>query len=218
MVWSTLFGSGGSTSSRNANDAKSVILALRTQLELLEKKEKHIEQQIEEQDKLARKNIATNKLVAKKALRQKKLLEGGLLKLQAQIDTLTSQTNSIESANLNLETMRVMQQGAKAMKQIHGTMNIDRVDETMDEIREQISVAEEIGDAIAQPLGQEEYDIEDELEELEQAALDEKMLKAGTVPTDKVSAVNMSTPAAKEEDEEEDEEEELRKLQREMAL
>ena len=36
--------------------------------------------------------------------------------------------------------------------------NIDKVDDTMDEIREQMDIANEINDAISQPLGGETYD------------------------------------------------------------
>lgn len=42
----------------------------------------------------------------------------------------------IESVNLNLEIMRVMQEGVKVMKIIYSGFDIDKVDEIMDEIRE----------------------------------------------------------------------------------
>lgn len=40
---------------------KNAILALRSQLEMLQKREKHLQNQIDEQDALARKNVNTNK-------------------------------------------------------------------------------------------------------------------------------------------------------------
>lgn len=48
--------------------------------------------------------------------------------------------------------MRAMQQGAKAMKSIHKNMDIDQVDETMDDVREQVELSEEISEAISKPL------------------------------------------------------------------
>ncbi|KAK9248015.1 Snf7-domain-containing protein [Lipomyces tetrasporus] len=214
-MWSYLFG-GSAGGQKDA--PKKAIIALRQQLEMLSKKEKHTEQKIAEQESIARKNVNTNKLVAKNALKRKKMFESELERVQGQIATLEAQSNAIESANINFETMKVMQSGAKAMKQIHGNMNIDKVDATMDEIREQVALSEEIGEAISRPLGEtvDEDELEDELEALQQEELDAKMLNAGRVPSAKLP--ELGAPTKVEVEEEEDEEEELRKLQREMAI
>jgi charged multivesicular body protein 4 len=59
--------------------------------------------------------------------------------------------------------------------------DINKVDATMDDIRDQMDVANEISDAISRPVGMgEELDEDDlltELEELEQEELDAKMLE-----------------------------------------
>ena len=71
------------------------------------------------------------------------------------------------------------------MKEIHGGMTIDQVDKTMDELREQQQLGEEIANAITSaPIGEpvDEGELEDELEGLEQEMLDERMVKAGGVP------------------------------------
>ena len=91
------------------------------------------------------------------------------------------------------------------MKQIHGKLNIDKVDETMyalvisrntklgvltllfsrEKLREQHALGEEIAQAITSaPIGEpiDETELDDELAELEQEQLDNKMLKTGTVP------------------------------------
>jgi len=148
------------------------------------------------------------------------------------------------------------------MQQIHGKLNIDKVDETMyvlpaiqgvkwevltlfsrEKLREQHALGEEIAQAITSaPIGEpiDETELDDELAELEQEQLDNKMLKTGTVP---VSDEIHRLPAAANGErkffesplfqlltlrsvkgkapvhaEEEDEEEELRKLQAEMAM
>jgi charged multivesicular body protein 4 len=91
--------------------------------------------------------------------------------------TLETQVNAIESANMNLETMTAMRRGADALRNIHGSLcvqgdlhnrrgegltfysfillcrNIDRVDTTMDSIREQMDLTNEISDAISNPVG-----------------------------------------------------------------
>lgn len=119
-----------------------------------------------------------------------------------------------------------------------------------EDLREQHAIGEEINEAITQRLGNDPLDedeLEDELAELQQEELDDRMLKTGTVPVaDTVSQMPSAsrtereyTPALVEGRdaktprtnldtakgkalvamlEEDDEEEELRKLQAEMAM
>jgi charged multivesicular body protein 4 len=53
-------GGGGSTAAKK-NAPKEAILKLRSTLEMLSKREKHLQNLMDEQDALARKNISTNK-------------------------------------------------------------------------------------------------------------------------------------------------------------
>lgn len=68
---------------------------------------------------------------AKTALKRKKQHEHSLEQTQAQIGTLEQQINAIESANINKETLLAMEKASEAMKQIHGKLTVDKVDETM---------------------------------------------------------------------------------------
>ena len=77
--------------------------------------------------------------------------------------------NALESANLNAETMLAMKKGSEALKGIHTSLyvyplatipwseltisNVDKVDQTMDSIREQMDLTNEISDAISNPVG-----------------------------------------------------------------
>lgn len=54
-----------------------------------------------------------------------------LTSTQSQIATLEQQMHAVETANLNVETLKVMKSASNAMKVIHGGMNVDKVDETM---------------------------------------------------------------------------------------
>jgi charged multivesicular body protein 4 len=57
-VWGWFGGQGG----QQKKDApKNAILGLRSQLDMLQKRERHLQNQIDEQDALARKNVNTNK-------------------------------------------------------------------------------------------------------------------------------------------------------------
>ncbi|CEP63589.1 ESCRT-III subunit protein SNF7 LALA0_S08e06040g [Lachancea lanzarotensis] len=228
-MWSYLFGTGAT--SKNKDAPKKAILDLREHITLLGKKEAHLQSQVTVQEQSARQQLAkNNKVGAKNALKRKKTYESQLVKIQAQMDSLEQQLYSIESANLNLETMKAMKQGASAMKNIHKGMDIDKVDETMDEIREQVELGEEISDAISRPLhaGAEvdEDEIDEELEALAAENVKQEVIppqKLPSVPQDKVREWQPPQKAQGEEQEEEDEEEDederaLRELQAEMGL
>ncbi|KAJ2902708.1 hypothetical protein MKZ38_000218 [Zalerion maritima] len=222
-VWGW-FGGGGSSQKRQINP-KNAILDLRSQLEMLQKREKHLQAQIDEQDALARKNVSTNKNAAKAALRRRKGHEQRLEQTMSQILTLEQQVNAIESANINRETLAAMERAGKAMKGIHQNLTPEKVDETMESLREQNQLSEEIVQAISsaqvgEPLDEDELDAE--LEDLQQEQLDNQMLKSGKVPAaaERLPSVpNGELPTSKVAAvEEDDEEAELRKLQAEMAM
>jgi charged multivesicular body protein 4A/B len=58
------------------------------------------------------------------ALKRKKVLERDLDKWSATKNTLEQQVFALENANINLETMKAMQQGAAAMKNMRGNLCI----------------------------------------------------------------------------------------------
>lgn len=176
-MWTYLFGAG----KQKKELPKKAIVDLREHIATLNKKSTYLESQIKEQENNARKYVTTNKNLARQALKKKKKLEADLVKIENQIESLETQLTAIESANLNLETMKAMKQGAKAIKQIHNDFDIDKVDETMDDIREQVEVSEEISEAISRPLGNDYVD-EDELDE-ELAALQEEEIESNLVNT-----------------------------------
>lgn len=71
------------------------------------------------------------RLAARAALKRKKQHEHTLEQTTAQVATLEQQIYSIEAANINRETLAAMEKAGKAMADIHGKLNIDKVDETM---------------------------------------------------------------------------------------
>lgn len=61
-MWGTLFGGSGGQKRKDA--PKKAILDLRQQLDMLQKREKHLENQMAEQEAIARKNVSSNKIGA----------------------------------------------------------------------------------------------------------------------------------------------------------
>ncbi|KAG8746132.1 ESCRT-III subunit protein snf7 [Ceratobasidium sp. 414] len=224
--------------------AREAIVNTRQHLVVLDKKEEDLQRKIEEETKKAKANAVNNKAAAMAALRRKKLHEAELEKLYGQRMTLETQLNAIENANLNAETMTRMKQGARALRDIHGDLTIDRVDTIMDDVREQMELTKEITDAISNPLGIAGGEIDevsvsffttpsvlahmywqDELKaalsELEQEELNDRLMGAERAPvhTPAVTAGPSTVSAGRSKEEEEDNEErELRELQAALAM
>ncbi|CAP91328.1 ESCRT-III subunit protein snf7 [Penicillium rubens] len=217
---------GGAAAQKRKDAPKNAILQLREQLDMLQKRERHLETQISEQEAMARKNVNSDKNAAKNALRRKKVHEKNLEQTTAQIMQLEQQIYSIEAANINHETLAAMKQAGAAMKQIHGGMKLEDVDKTMEELQDQHALSAEIGSVITSfPIGEQpdEDELDAELGNLEQEALDAKMLHTGPVPVgsqlDRLPAAgntDLKQPAKAQE--EDDEEAELAKLRAEMAM
>ncbi|KAG6614960.1 snf7-domain-containing protein [Phytophthora cinnamomi] len=177
-----LFGRKSAAPARTGPVATAeTIRKLREQLESLEKRELHIVKKIALQLQEAKqKSAAKDKRGAIFALKRKKMYEAEVEKLQGARMTLETQVMTLESAHVNMETFTALRSGAEQMKAIHGQMNVDKVDNIMDDIQEEMATADEIGRAISQPLGSQLYDddeLEDELREMEELELEEKTLE-----------------------------------------
>ncbi|KAF3929448.1 hypothetical protein AA313_de0205467 [Arthrobotrys entomopaga] len=213
MSW---FGGGGGEGA----DAKTAILKLRGQKETLEKKETYLETKIKEEEDKARKYVTTNKNMAMNALKKKKQYETQLDSTRGSINTLDAQITSIESANLNYQTLEAMKVANTAMKAMNKKHNIDKIDDLLDSLEDQMANSNQISERIGQ-IGQtnsqvNEDELMDEFAELQQQVMDQQMLNAGPTPVSVPGGAEKNKqPAAREE---EDEEEELRKLQAEMAM
>ncbi|EUC66043.1 vacuolar-sorting protein SNF7 [Rhizoctonia solani AG-3 Rhs1AP] len=205
--------------------ARDAIVNTRQHLAVLDKKEENLQRKIDEELKKAKANAVNNKTAATAALRRKKVHEAELEKLYGQRMTLETQLNAIENANLNAETMSAMKQGAQALRDIHGNLTIDKVDSTMDQVREQMELTEEISQAISNPLNigveLDEDELKDELAELEQEELNDRLMGADRAPlhTPAVTTGPSTVSAGRSKAEEEDaEERELRELQAALAM
>ncbi|CAG8644029.1 31665_t:CDS:2, partial [Gigaspora margarita] len=193
-------------------NAKDAIVRLRETLQMLEKRENHLQNKIDSELKIAKTNATSNKRAALMALKRKKQYESQIEKIGGSRITIEAQVMAIESANVNLETIKAMESGAEAMKAIHGSMDINKVDDIMDSVRENMDLADEISNAISAPMIGVDLDDDEltaELEELEQEVLDSQLLEvepppiiAPSVPTTDPSRVRLTNQMLDEEDDE----------------
>ncbi|XBW37244.1 hypothetical protein QEN19_002827 [Hanseniaspora menglaensis] len=233
-MWKSIWGpSVEDKQKKQQESAKSAIINLRGQIQLLTKKQQHLETQSEELREKAKNYMAKKNVnMAKIQLKKSKILEGQLTKILQQVENLEMQLFTIENANLNLETVKAISKANGAMKDINTSMSIDKVEDTMDEVRENMDMNEEISEALTRPIGTgstyiDEEELEDELENL---MLEEETEKIGksvmaenknsflpNVPQSALPKQEFHIPLEEEEEEDEDEIA-LRKLQAEMDL
>ncbi|KAF8842289.1 Snf7-domain-containing protein [Paxillus ammoniavirescens] len=196
--------------------ARDAIVSLRQQLQMIEKKEDYLQKKIDEETKKAKANAVSNKAVATQALRRKKQSETEMERLSGQRLQLEQQINTLESANLNLETMQAMKKASDVLAHIHGNMKMDDVDAAMARIEEQRNIANEIAEAISGPTDQlEDDELREELAQMEQEQLDERLAGAEHVPTHIPSGAREAPKQIAVED---DEEAQLKELQAALAM
>ncbi|XP_045483093.1 charged multivesicular body protein 4b [Harmonia axyridis] len=181
---------GGKTD--EAPSTGAAIQKLRETEEMLNKKQAFLEKKIEQEILLAKQNAAKNKRAAIQALKRKKRYEKQLQQIDGTLTTLELQRGTLEEAVTNTDVIQTMKNAADAIKHAHKHMNVDQVHDIMDDIAEQQDVANEISQAISNPIGFgediDEDELNKELEELEQETLDSELLDI-TLPTNKLPEV-----------------------------
>ncbi|XP_005110710.1 charged multivesicular body protein 4c [Aplysia californica] len=187
------------------------IQRLREVEEMLMKKSDFLEKKIDAEIATAKKNGTRNKRVAIQALKRKKRYDKQLQQIDGTLSTIEFQREALENASTNTEVLKVMGVAARALKGAHNNLDVDQVHDLMDDVAEQQEVANEISEAISNPVGfgqdMDEDDLLAELEELEQEDLDRQLLDVGgtedlpSVPTAEPTEPRPAPKArAKEED------------------
>ncbi|KAJ7592691.1 vacuolar-sorting protein SNF7 [Mycena floridula] len=199
--------------------AKEAIVALRVQAQILIKKEAYLQTKVEEHMKTARSNAISNKPAATAALKLKKMVDAEMKQTSDIRLQLEMQIFTLESANINRETMLAMQKAADALKAVLGSKSVADADKIMADVQNGNAVANEIAAIIAEPYADNTMDDEElleELKELEREQFNERIKGAQSPPL-------FAPPSTQELDPqrttgEEEEEVLLRQLQAEMAM
>ena len=155
-----------SAADKNATPAET-IGKLRSSIENAEKREAFLQHKMHNLVQDAKMKMAKgDKRGALSILKRKKMYQSELEKTENVKMTLEMQAMQLESATHNQETLRTMQSGNSAMKRLRKAFGIDKVDEVMDDIREEADLAQEISTAIATPIDPYMMDDDELLKEL----------------------------------------------------
>lgn len=173
----------GETQAPTITSEDSTIASLKTLMTELNAQVELLTSKVDSLNQTAKAAVARgNKASAIAALRSKKLAESNLTKRSATLGQLEEVYTSIEQAADQVELVRVMEASTGVLKNLNSEVGgVERVDNVVDQLREQMTQVDEIGNVINE-VGQhgssiDEGDVEDELEAMEkeeQRAREEK--------------------------------------------
>lgn len=150
---------------------------LKGQISQFEKKEVHLQKQIDkclEQAKLKKKK--GDKRGALYQLKRKKMLDKQLAGIEGKKLNLEQQIFALDDAINNAEMIKAMGSANKAMKQEMKQVDIDDVDDLMADMQDQQDQLDEVNELMSNPMGDmgmDDDDIMDELDALEDEILAE---------------------------------------------
>lgn len=150
----------------------STIASLKNLIQELEHQTGVLEEKVDKLAAAAREAVSRkNKVSALAALRSKKLTETTLSKRHATLAQLEEVFLKIEQASDHVELIRVMENSAQVLGKLNKEVGgVERVDEVLDDLREQMGQVDEVGNIIAeagQGAALDEGEVDDELEQME---------------------------------------------------
>ncbi|KAG7354984.1 Snf7 family protein [Nitzschia inconspicua] len=155
MGWK-LFNNKNSNSSKRKTapiEANISIAKLRENLAIQEKREEHLQLKIAKMAELAKLQLKKgDKRAALSTMKKRKLYEGELAKIDNVKLTLETQAIQLEGAAQNIHTFEAMKTGTGTMALIRKSMGVERVDDIMDDIREEMDLHREVDKAFAAPI------------------------------------------------------------------
>merc|ERR1719164_410140 len=136
-----LFGKKKEQPRGGQTDNVSVILKLRSTVEMLDKRQAHLQKKVEQQIVDAKQKMAKkDQRGALFCMKRKKMYQAEVEKISGARMTLEQQMLALEGQATMMEGIKAMQQGAAALKSGHMGMDADTVqDMTADEIAKVIA-------------------------------------------------------------------------------
>jgi charged multivesicular body protein 4 len=214
----------GRKKKNTAVNPSCAIQTLQETLEVMEKREAHLEKQIDSFTTQAKKAMQVKKKPrALHFLRKKKLLEKQLTSIFNTKMNVEVQIAALIQAVNNTQTVSALSKGRDALQSMESKVDPDKVADVVDDIEERLAMVDEVSDAMSRPIGQ-LVDEDDLLAELEAEMQEDALLKEVTAPvvipqipqTPQVAtlpAVPTTPVKTKEQLQEEREEQELKELE-----
>jgi len=162
------------------------IQKLREALDTLDKREKHLEKQVQSAiTEAKRKSKANDKRGALFQIKRKKLFEKQIDSIYGKKSNIEMQIMALEAAASNKDVVDAIAVGNAALEAAVAATNVDRVEDLMEKVNENIALGDEVSDMVSQPIGpvMDEDVLSKELEEMEKEMADEIAMDAPVVPS-----------------------------------
>ncbi|KPI87302.1 hypothetical protein ABL78_3639 [Leptomonas seymouri] len=200
--------SGGSGGNKSASKTMEEMDAA---IDLLEKREAALEKRMEAELVKAKQFYAKkNTQGALQCMKRKKMYEEQLMNIGAQKQNLETLKFTVQNQTMNHEVLKAQVAAKDELKQANKKMNADKIEDNMDELMEEMDKANQVSEALRQPLDNnfvDEDELMNELEvELEGMDLEEtpaaevKLPDMPKVPSTKLPAKPTKTKAQEDED------------------
>ncbi|KAG5490277.1 hypothetical protein JKF63_00397 [Porcisia hertigi] len=200
-------GSGGGGNSSAAKTMEEMDAAI----ELLEKREAALEKRMESELTKAKQLYAKkNTQGALQCMKRKKMFEEQLLKIGAQKQNLETLRFTVQNQSMNHEVLRAQIRAKDELKRSNKQMNADKIEDNMDDLMEEMDKANQVSEALRQPLDGNLVDEDDLMNELEMEldamgleeaqAVDTKLPDMPAVPSQKLPEKRVPTKSQEDED------------------
>merc|ERR1712003_126054 len=201
-------------------DPQNTIVTLRQSIVTQDKREEHMGRKIDQVIDEAKKKMAKgDKKGALFAMKRKKMFEKEIEKIQNVKMTLETQAMGLESAAQNATTFNAMAQGNKTMKKIRKDVGVEKVDDIMDDIREEMEHANEVNEAMQSmdPFLMDEDELLEELQEMEMNGLHTELLAKPMAGSTTAPSLSLPTVPDSKLNMPEEEKEALKSLEAELV-
>lgn len=161
----------GSGEARGITEEDSSIASIKELASNLEHQIDLLNGRIDELDQEARNAVLRkNRVAALAALKSKKRAESSLSTRYATLHQLEEVASKLQQASDQVQLVKVMESSANALESLNTQIgSADKVENTMDRLRDQMSATDEITAILAEPTGMvvDEEEIDEELEAME---------------------------------------------------
>jgi charged multivesicular body protein 4 len=142
---------------------EAAMVALQSSCSLVQQRQTYLQNNSDMEVARAKQHMRKkNRSAAIVCLKRKQMYDKEIANLENVRFSLEQEIMALDGAVANADVVRAMKVGADGLKQIQRNMTVDRVEDTMQEVRETVADAEDVSRAIAEPL--DGIDVEDDLE------------------------------------------------------
>ncbi|KAG5465703.1 hypothetical protein CUR178_00415 [Leishmania enriettii] len=197
-------GGGNSSTAKTMEDMDAAI-------ELLEKREAALEKRMEGELAKAKQLYAKkNTQGALQCMKRKKMYEEQLINIGAQKQNLETLKFTVQNQSMNHEVLRAQIRAKDELKRSNKQMNADKIEDNMDDLMEEMDKANQVSEALRQPLDNNFVDDDELMNELEmeldgmnleeQPVVEAKLPEMPAVPSQRLPAKPVGTKTQEDED------------------